>query len=104
MTAGTEKSDEDGPVAQHDAVGTVQRSVGHVSMAHDVVGDMVRFLIRWSPFDDGDDEIFPTFGVEPGIFYLRMTRLLGADSEPAGSRAAVLRTYCLRTAGIVLAS
>lgn len=104
MTIGAEKSGDDGPVAQRDAVGTLQRSVGHVSMAHDVVGDMVRFLIRWSPFDDGDDEIFPTFGVEPRIFYLRMTRLLDADPELAGSRTAVLRTYCLRKAGIVTAS
>ncbi len=27
------------------------------SGADDLVQDMLRFLIRWSPFDDGDDEI-----------------------------------------------
>ncbi|GAB25438.1 hypothetical protein GOPIP_084_00210 [Gordonia polyisoprenivorans NBRC 16320 = JCM 10675] len=74
------------------------------SGADDLVQDMLRFLIRWSPFDDGDDEILPTFGVEPRVFYIRMARLIDTDPELAGPRAAVLRTYCLRKAGIVVAS
>ncbi|AZG46640.1 hypothetical protein D7316_03241 [Gordonia insulae] len=60
---------------------------------------MIRYLLRWAPFDGGDDEIFPTFGISPGTFYLRVGRLLQAEPDRIPHHnLAELIAYCARKA------
>ena len=60
---------------------------------------MIRFLLRWAPFDSGDEEIFPTFGISPGTFYQRVGRLLETGSVPITHHDRTeLATYCARKA------
>lgn len=59
---------------------------------------MVEFLARWAPFGAGDEEIFPTFGVDPETFYARVAQHLRADpslARPAND-ARELVSYCCR--------
>ncbi|MBY4575513.1 hypothetical protein ACN94_18305 [Gordonia paraffinivorans] len=62
---------------------------------------MVDFLARWAPFGAGDEDIYPTFGVDPDTFYERVARHLRADPTLVrpGQNAGELMSYCRRRAG-----
>ncbi|WP_439031272.1 hypothetical protein [Gordonia terrae] len=61
---------------------------------------MLRFLDRWAPFAGGDEEIFPTFGVFPTVFYSRLAQCLRADPALAAGRDVDhLIAYCIRKSG-----
>lgn len=38
--------------------------------------EMIRFALRWAPFDSGDEYIFPQFGITPPTFYRRLAEIL----------------------------
>lgn len=59
---------------------------------------MVDFLSRWAPYGTGDEDIFPTFGIDPEVFYSRVAAHLRADPSLAreGNDAVSLVTYCHR--------
>lgn len=66
-----------------------------------VAREMATFLERWAPFGGGDDEIFPTFGVNPSVFYSRLAHSLRADPTLAVTHDVdQLIAYCVRKAGI----
>lgn len=68
---------------------------------NDVDPEMARFLERWAPFGGGDDEIFPTFGVNPSVFYSRLAQSLRADpSIVTACDVDQLIAYCNRKAGL----
>ncbi|MFC9556214.1 DUF3263 domain-containing protein [Rhodococcus sp. NPDC056960] len=56
---------------------------------------MLDFLLRWSPFDAGDEYILPEFGLTPEAFYRRVLTLVTdpTDEMDAGTRAR-LRDIC----------
>lgn len=66
---------------------------------NDTATEMVRFLERWAPFGGGDEEIFPTFGVNPSVFYSRLAQSLRADPALVARDAEKLIAYCIRRAG-----
>lgn len=60
--------------------------------------EMVNFVKRWRYYEDGDEHIFPEFGIPAPQFYARVIGLLGRG-RTAGldvAEANVLRTFCLR--------
>ncbi|KWX19452.1 hypothetical protein AFM11_35775 [Mycolicibacterium wolinskyi] len=44
---------------------------------------MVSFVVRWGPFDHGDEYILPEFGMAPAIFYRRVLVLVRDAPPPA---------------------
>lgn len=42
--------------------------------------EMIRWAVRWLPFDTGDEYIFPDFGVTPAVFYRRISALISAGA------------------------
>jgi len=42
---------------------------------------MVDFVLRWSPYADGDEYILPQFGLTPAAFYRRVLALLAAPTD-----------------------
>ncbi|MBD0860344.1 hypothetical protein IA539_03855 [Gordonia sp. zg691] len=60
---------------------------------------MVQFVARWAPYDGGDEEILPTFGVRPAVFYRRMAEGLRANPSLIAARdAARVIEFCARKA------
>lgn len=65
-----------------------------------IVLDMIRYFDKWAPFGGGDDEIFPTFGVVPSVFYSRLAQAF--RTQPAllaGRDARQTIAYCTCKAG-----
>ncbi|MGW6032699.1 hypothetical protein ACWFOS_03505 [Gordonia terrae] len=57
---------------------------------------MIEFAQRWMPFNgSADEEIFPTFGLQPDQFYLRVVESLDAQDRRS---SAALRSYCVARA------
>ena len=60
---------------------------------------LLRFLLRWAPFDGGEEEIYLTFGITPSTFYTRVGRLLETRAElTANHNVPALMAYCSRKA------
>lgn len=66
------------------------------------VGDqehLLRFFVRWAPFDGGDEDIYPSFGINPRTYYLRVADVLRGDASLLPGRdVAGLIDYCERKA------
>lgn len=63
--------------------------------------EMAQFLERWAPFGGGDEEIFPSFGVNPSVFYSRLAQSLRADPSLVGAQDVdKLIAYCIHRAGV----
>ncbi|MCB8910586.1 DUF3263 domain-containing protein [Rhodococcus rhodochrous] len=56
---------------------------------------MIDFVLRWSPFDDGDEYILPQFGLTPAAFYYRVRTLLTAPTDEIDlATCSLLREIC----------
>ena len=42
--------------------------------------EMLRWAVKWLPFETGDEYIFPNFGVTPAVFYHRISLLISTDA------------------------
>ncbi len=62
--------------------------------------EIVDFVDRWAPFGGGDEDIFPTFGIHPSVFYWRAAHILKSDPGVHHERdPEQLIAYCVRKAG-----
>jgi len=56
---------------------------------------MVDFVLRWSPFDDGDEYILPEFGLTPTVFYYRLLDFLTTPTDEIDvATCSLLRDIC----------
>ncbi|MDO1481841.1 DUF3263 domain-containing protein [Rhodococcus ruber] len=56
---------------------------------------MLDFVLRWSPFDDGDEYILPEFGLTPTAFYDRVLALVTTPTDEIDvGTCARLRDIC----------
>nr|AIU93820.1 hypothetical protein LRS1606.386 [Rhodococcus sp. NS1] len=57
---------------------------------------MVDFVLRWSPFGDGDEYILPQFGLTPPEFYSRILALAATPTDEVDVTVrALLRQFCV---------
>lgn len=69
-------------------------------VADDLAREMVCFVAKWAPFGGGDEDVLPTFGVHPIVFYSRVATLIRSDPGVAvGHDAEKLVAYCERKSG-----
>ncbi|NKY65982.1 DUF3263 domain-containing protein [Gordonia rubripertincta] len=57
---------------------------------------MLRWAVKWLPFETGDEYIFPDFGVTPAVFYHRINMLIstGAANHIEPGLRMRLRRHC----------
>ncbi|MGW8815885.1 DUF3263 domain-containing protein [Gordonia terrae] len=58
--------------------------------------EMLRWAVKWLPFETGDEYIFPDFGVTPAVFYHRIAMLIstGAANHIEPGLRMRLRKHC----------
>lgn len=64
----------------------------------DAAREIVAHVQRWAPFEGGgDEEILPTFGVTPRVFYVRALEYLRTNPQLVGAHERdALMAYCTR--------